>query len=161
VATPKTDQETVCDAVKAYLASKLTAKLAEIDAEKNDGITLAPIEDGAYFFEWLGNAEVNYPAFVLYGVGDPEAVSRSGQVVAQKFSMTVAIVVTDSGNDTNIIRRLLRYRRALKEIFESGWNAVRNSLKFEVTELAPYPFRLLGKETDDKIIGVKLEYVLA
>lgn len=161
MATAKVDFESIADAVKAYLQAKLNTKLAEIDAEKNDGITLATIPATAYFFDYLGSEEVNQPVFVLYGVSRMEPVSRSVQAVATRVTMQVAVVLTDSGNDREVLKRLLRYQRALREVFETGWNSVSGSLKFEVGSLAPYGLDLLNRGADDRIIGITLEYCLA
>jgi hypothetical protein len=159
MAEPKMTVELICDTVKAYLVANLNTKLAAIDTEyASDGlnITLATIPGEAYFFDYLGDEVANFSPFILYGA-EPEAGARSGQLVATKLTIPVCVVLTDHGNDQHILRRLLRYQRSLKELFESGWNSVRNALQFEVTNLAPYPIRLLDREHDDRIIGIKLE----
>lgn len=153
---PKLTIEFVCDRVKAFMVANLNTKLAAIDAELNDGITLATIPSAAYFFDYLGAEIANFPVFVLYGA-QPEAGARSGHMIATKLTIPIAVVLTDEGNDLNILRRLLRYQRALKEIFELQWNREPGALTFEVVNLAPYEIKLLGREQPDRIMGIQLE----
>lgn len=159
---PKVDVEFVFERIKAFLKEKLNAKLAEIDAEKADGITLASIPEEAYFFEYLGTEVANFDPFVLYGVADmPVSGASPGPGTVVRVIASISVILTDDGNDLFIVNRLLRYQRALKEIFEKGWNSVSGSLKFDVSSVAPFPLKLLGRDQPSRIVGIELGFYLA
>lgn len=158
--TPYQDLESVVDAVIAFLKLNLNTRLTEITTEKGDSLTLTPVPDAAYFLDYIGK-EVNFNPFVVVGIEDPEVLDTAGAATLMRYGISVAIIIDDTGGDTEIARRLLRYQRAIRDVFERNWNSVADSIKFEVKSEAPHPIKLLSRENESRIIGVVLQYEAA
>jgi hypothetical protein len=150
------DIENFFDDLKAFLQANMNTKLAAIDAEKADGITLGTISNAAYFFQTLGDEIANYNPFVFYGIDQLPANAIYSNVDAA-ITAQVVIVLSDDENDPNIMKRLLRYQRALIELFESNYAGISKIGKILVSGLAPAPLALAGRAGLDRVIGVNLE----
>lgn len=160
MATPKVDIEVICIAVEAFMKARLNTKLAEIDAEKNDGLTCLTVPDAAYVFEYWGEEVSNFNPVVLYGFGGMDAVDGVGPGVIDLVRLQVGVVLNDNGAP-DLVRRLLRYQRALKEIFTKDWDKVYGAVKFRVSGTEPFPLQLLHRQAPDRMIGVTLEFSIA
>jgi len=155
----KQDFEDILDSVKAIMVAKLTAKLTQIDTAKNDGITLVPVSEKAYFLQSLDEEVANFDPFIAYGIADIESTSV-GPKVAEKIFISIVIVLADNGvNDIN--RKMFRYSRALKEIFQENWQIHDSSSKINVTRSTVVPFESLDSSAQYKAIGIELEVNLA
>lgn len=156
----KYDAESLLVDIEALLKADLNAKIAEISAEKADGLELKSVPAAAYFFQTLNEKCANFNPFVIYGItdGTEEGVGSS---VAETVVMEVAIVVVDNGQDHAIGKRLLRYRRALSEVFSDKWAEMRYSVKLKVKSLSPVSLRLIDSSESYQAVGVRIEADLA
>lgn len=153
----KFDLEMFYDDVRATLVANLPAKIAEINAEKNDAIALALIPEEAYFFQQLEhNRLANHTVNLLYGEDDVNSTSQ-GPGTVSTVSVSVVVIVADSGQEANLAARMLRYRRCLLEIFQKNWNQGRGGVKLEVKSLVPIPLTNLTDGSNHRAIGVQLE----
>src|SRR5687768_14571554 len=125
----KYDIEKLLSEMSAFMKANLSTKLSAIDTEKNDGITLAAVETGAYFLQHLSEATANYNPFILYGIDDIESGGGIGPATRKPYKLFVVVALTDSANDPSIIPRLFRYQRALEDLFESDWSSIAGSVK--------------------------------
>ena len=153
------DMEDLCDDVLAVMTTYFNAKLTEINAAKNDGIVLDPIDSGAYSLQQLNGKMLNYNPFCLYGIEDIETVSQ-GPLSSDRFQISVTVVVKDSGEELECGRRMFRYSRALKEVFEKNWND-RQGVKFEIKSLVPVPLPNLNDGNSHRAVGIVLEGTLS
>jgi hypothetical protein len=160
MATPKVDIEVVCIAVETFMKARLNTKLAEIDAEKADGMTSPTVPDEAYVFEYWGEEFANFNPVVLIGIAGMDASDGPGPGVVQTVRLQVGVVLTDDGTP-NIVRKLLRFQRALTEIFTKEWDTVYRAVKFRVSGIEPFPVSLLHRDQPDRMIGITLEFSLA
>jgi len=159
----KFDIEALLTQMQSFMQAKLPAKLTALDAEKNDGITLAAVDSGAYTLQIPSYAMTNFDPFVLYGIDDIEPNGGIGPGTREPYKLYVVLGLTDSGNDPDVIKRLLRYQRALKEIFQADWASVAGSVKFKVSGLVPVPLSLLEENKpvrNTKIVGINLDVTL-
>ncbi len=120
--TAKYDLENLLADVKAIMVANINTKLVEIDTEKGD-LTMAPIDNDAYFEQSLTTKTANWDQFILYGISDIESDGK-GPMTLQKVSVQIVLILSDFGNDPDINKRVLRYGRALKEIFEKNWKKI-------------------------------------
>lgn len=155
MAYPLYDVEALMNDIKAFLQSKLNAQLLIIDAEKADGLTLAPVDNAAYFWNWMGDEVANYNPFVFYGI-DSEQPASVGAGTVRNFTIQVFVVLTDSQNDPEIMRRMYRYQRALFQIFEKNWSTIGRGVNFEITGLLPFVFSLFQAQNAHRGIGIQL-----
>lgn len=150
------DIELLLSDIEAFLVANLNTKLAAIDTEKNDGVTLAQINSAAYYQQTIHKETLNYDPFVIYGI---EAIEARGQGPAtlEKYQLYVVVVMTDTHNDPKLLKRLLRYQRALKELFHANWSTIGNPVKMKVSSLVPVPLALFDDGRISSLIGVSLD----
>ncbi len=136
--------------------ANLNTKLAALDAEKNDGITLLTVPDEAYFFQSLEKARAApYNAFVFWGLDDPTPDGH-GPYTLENLGIFFIVVVRDTAETENYLFRLMRYSRAMKEIFEQNFSKNRGRVKLSVQNLSPVGFDALGMPGSFKAVGVRL-----
>lgn len=133
----KYDIEQLEEDLLAIVQSNLPAKLAEIDAEKNDGIILVAPTDSQYFS--TTDDEVNNESvFIMYGADDSETVS-----IASSTSEDVKYFFIVYTNDINSVpgetrKRILRYSRALKEVINENFRSISFASSLVVATVAPF-----------------------
>jgi hypothetical protein len=152
----KYDVETFCDDILATLTANLNAKISAINSEKNDGITLASVESDAYFFQELNSKAANFNPYVLYSIEELGS-DNAGPYASVKPTLHVIAVLSDNGEDADgCAKRLLRYQRALKEVFEENWTQNAGSVKINLSSLVPVQFSLMNSAESFRAIGVSI-----
>ena len=159
MAYPLYDVESLMRDIESFLKAKFNPQLLVIDAEKADGLTLAPLDTAAYFWNWMGDQVANYNPFIFYGI-DSEEPASIGPGTVRVFTIQVFVVLTDSQNDPEIMKRMYRYQRALFQIFEKDWSTVGRGVNFEITGLLPLVFSLFQTQNMHRGIGIQLKAAL-
>lgn len=123
------------NAVKDYLEANMTAKLAALDLEYDDGITLAGIE--AYYL----SETPAIPALpAVYVLGDRTEVEAEGPThIKASHYITVAVLVTDATNET-LRKRLYRHIRAVVELLREARDDAtfeNAAVNFDACEFSP------------------------
>jgi len=154
------DLEMVLADIKSIMTTHLNTKLAAIDTEKNDGIVLKTIAADAYALQNLTQKVMNYDPFIQYGVSD---VSTNGQGPhsAETFQLVAAVLLVDSGQDAQMMTRLFRYRRALKEIFEDNWKKMSGGVQMKIEGGLPAEMQEAKTQKAYRVIGVFIEVTVA
>lgn len=155
----KYDVESFCADIVATLRARLNTKLLALDAEKNDGVVLKPVDNAAYFFQELNAKTANYNPYVLYSVEDLPS-SSVGPATILSPVVHVVIVVADNvqDKDPNFIgARMLRYQRAMQEIFEENWTGNRHGVKIQITSMTPVQFSLMNSSKSYRAIGIAIQ----
>jgi hypothetical protein len=152
----KYDIETFLNDSKAYVQAKLPAKIAELNAEKNDGVTLKDIDNGAYFFQTLDDEVANFDPFIAYSISGVTSTGE-GPYTQKQYTIDYCIVFVDQGSDKNATQRMLRYWRALEELFETSWDKIGDGLKLKVESLEPIKFNLINNSNDYRAVGISIE----
>src|SRR5947209_5598149 len=124
----KYDVENLLTDIQAYMVANFQAKLTEINNEKADGITLSAPDNNAYFLQTINDKIANYDPFVIYGI-DRATTDSLGLMSVRKWIVSVIIVLADtleadSANTQIISHKILRYSRALTELFEENSDRV-------------------------------------
>jgi len=135
----KFDIESLLAEIETFMKDNLNTKLLAIDAEKNDGIVLKPVDSTAYFFQTLNEKVVNLNPFIFYGVDDIDTVS-DGPGTLEDITIGVILVLADDAEDDTVARRMLRYNRALKELFADNFDKTTNKVKLSVKAYPPTQF---------------------
>lgn len=151
------DIESVMDDIKAFLQANLNTKITAMNTEKNDTITLSSISNNAYFFQTLGEDIANFNPFILYGVNEIGGKNNLQSAVDMDFTGHIVVVLTDGGNDPNIIRRLFRYQRCLIDLFENNWSKISKIGSIKVSGLAPLNVLFENRPASDRVIGISIE----
>lgn len=156
----KYDIENLLADIQAFLQSNLNAKLSAISAEKADGVNLPLIDSNAYFLQTFNDKNASYDPFVFYGIDKVEG-DASGPYASRNYKLNVIIIASDQGQDLSMPKRMLRYSRALDEIFSENWATIGAAVKFRVTSLEPISFTMMNSSEPYRAIGVTLEAPLA
>ena len=152
----KFDVECFVDNLEIFLKDKLNPQIALIDAEKNSGWTTSPVNEKAYVFQSLDNLPVNFDPILFYGIAQIPSTGI-GPATAKTLIIEISVIVADSNSKT-IGKKLLRYQRALEEIFEENFYKINNVRpKIEVSSLQPISFKLQNSSNQFKAIGVEIE----
>jgi hypothetical protein len=152
----KVDAELFLSRIEALLKADLNSKIEAITTEKGDSLELQPIQSEAFFFQTLGERAVNYNPFVLYAIVDGQDEGM-GPMTRENWVAEVVILVVDGGQDGAIGKRILRYRRALKEVFQDNWDKIGFGLKLRVKSLSPVSLQLANSDETYKMVGVQIE----
>jgi hypothetical protein len=129
--------------------------LTALDAEKADGIVMRPVDARAYFLQELNSRVANFNPFILYGITNIEARPHITGT-AGIYTINVALIVADYGNDLNIVKKMMRYSRALKETIEENFYLKQNSVSLEVQSLIPDQFQKLNSSENYRVVGVDI-----
>ncbi len=153
----KFDVECFLDNMEQHIKDKLNDRLAAIDLEKNSGWTTEPINEKAYIFQSLDNMPVNFDPILFYGIA--EVASKAiYAATAKEYKIEISVIKSDSESKT-IGKKLLRYQRALEEIFEESFYKINNVRpKVEVSSLQPVSFRLQNSSNQFKAIGIEISF---
>src|SRR2546426_1200059 len=104
--------------IKTYVEANLAAKVAALNTEYNDGITLEDRKTTVLGVKSLKSIEVgNYPAFYVFSThgtyaGTVLGLNPVSAEIEAKPEIAVGILVIDQDTET-LQKRLYRYSRAL------------------------------------------------
>lgn len=132
----KFDLETFSDTLKAYLVDGMAAKIAEINTEKGDEPVLIEIPETQYF-EDFNEKIVNFKDFMYFGFLPFEPSIPNAGEIGQDTSMFFMTLVTDQNSGKVGRNKILRYTRAMYEIFTANATANANISDLEITILPP------------------------
>jgi hypothetical protein len=151
------DIEDLLSDIGEVLTENLNTKISELETIKNDGLVLKRIEPNAIFVQEMLK-ESNYNPFILYGITDVQTRSVLSSTVGI-YTINVALALSDSKNDKDILKRMLRYSRALKETIEENFLLKNNAVQLEVQSLIPVEFQ--SQSTNYRVVGINITATLA
>lgn len=141
---PKYDAEKLLIDLAGIVTGNLNAKIDVINTEKNDSVTLKHLDTTKVFFQDLNTENVAADLFLFYGLEDPQAEGL-GPYTASRFEIFFILAVADTGeNGSAYMTRLLRYMRAMKEIFEDNYSTIPQAGRLRISSLSPVPLNALG-----------------
>ncbi len=127
------DVESLITDIETLLKNNLNTKLSAIDTEKNDSIVLKQVNSSAYFWD-LNSSAVNYDPAILIVESDNESEGL-GPATKQVITLNVTIIVADKYTDLFIVKRMHRYRRALREVIETNFQRLRGCDNLKIQSL--------------------------
>lgn len=148
------DLETLLSDIKSIMTSNLNTKLTSITNEKDDLIVLKPVSSSAYL-EDMDDKFANYDPFILTYITniDTEGI---GYQTSKTVTVNVALVLSDDGLKGDILHRMLRYGRALEEIFEENWRNKGAVGTFKIESLPVLSFQRSDNSERYKVVGLNL-----
>lgn len=123
------DLEYQLTAITNYIKANVNDKLAAVtqqwsaqDAADGRTITLDQINSNAFFYQDFGNDVINYDPHVLFRWGT-ESAATNGPDYSEKVVLTMSLRVTAALVEDNEerVRRLLRYRKAIKSSLRAAF----------------------------------------
>ena len=152
----KFDLECFFDNLEQFLKDNLNTRINAIDVEKNSGWTTENVDPEAYVFQSLDNLPVNFDPILFYGISQMPS-KGIGPATAKNPRIEISVIKTDDESKT-IGKKLLRYQRALEEIFEENFYKINNVRpKIEVSSLQPISFQMQNSSNQFKAIGIEIE----
>jgi hypothetical protein len=133
------DIERIVDDITSFLQANVNTKITEINTEKNDGITLSQIDNAAYFLQTLNYAVTNYNPFLHIAVIAVDTVPIGPATIAN-YRILVSVILENDTEDLAQGKKLFRYARVLKELFEKNFASILPAITFKVSSLAPGAF---------------------
>jgi hypothetical protein len=156
----KYDVETLEAELFNLVKSKFPAKLTEITLEKSDGITLDIPTDDQYFNSTDDEVD-NRTISVRYGLED-QAPSSVGGSTAEDNIYIFLVFLNEINQQTGIVRKkLFRYIRALKEIFEENSDSLQCVSSLKIRTIAPQSWTENENSAVYKVGGVYIETAIA
>lgn len=137
------DEELMIKDIEAVMREKLNDEITAINTEKNDSLTLDTIPDDKYIFETLDSRVLNYKGFfILYGLVDTPLREANIESFIEDVTITFQVATFDRGEKErkNTLYKLLRYRRALKQVIMKNSDVFRNYAKPLMASLKPDGF---------------------
>jgi len=154
------DAEIVLDDIQTFLKANLNTQIGVINTDKGD-FTLDTVANEAYFFQTMNNRVSNFNPFVYFAVVDSAAVTdREGGHLGVNYEFVVFVVSVDNSNDATFERRMLRYGKALMQLFVEKWDKISKPDKFEVSNVEPFPFKLQAGGSIYKAAGVNVKLAI-
>jgi len=172
----KYDLENLLKDVNALIVSNINAAIDAVEAEKvAQGLPASGIQhidltasttnpsgyNGLFEQSW-SPANLNVKDAIFYGVEDIQT-QGIGPASAQVMKVFVEIIHTDSGNDTLGLKRLARYSRAIKDVFESNYDRFPvTSNKIKIETVRPISFKLDTDSSEEiRVGGISLTMAIA
>lgn len=157
MAVQKQDLEVIVDSIVTLLKAKLPSKLTSITSEKGDSTSLPAIDPAAYVIFTLNKQPVIYDPFLFVFPIDLRTEGRRG-LSAHTVSLSVLTIKSDAGENLGIDRTMLRYMRALEEVFEENFDDLGTGAKYIIESLAPKQIGDLNSGKQFKAAGVALTF---
>lgn len=154
--TAKYDIETYLYELEEVVKNNLTAKLAEIDTEKGDGIELKTVDDNAYIVQNMDEKALSYDPAIFIWISNLQSIENYGDS-AQTVTAEIDVIISND-LEGDIDKRLWRYQRALREIIETNFYKIsRTRQKVQVTSLTPVSLATINDDRLFKAIGIEVE----
>lgn len=143
------DEENMIDDAVALFKAELTNEIDAVNLEKGavsgDALFLDNISNQDYIFETLDSTVLNIAGyFVMYGLKTTNPTSPSIDNFIDGVTMTFLVATFDNGeeNRQETLKKLLRYRKALKQVIMKNPDVFRGYAKPLVASLKPdaFPF---------------------
>lgn len=155
------DIETLLYEIKDFVSNNLNTKLQAITTEKGDSVTIPDIPAAAYAVQSVDDKIMNFPSWVLIETFDIRTVG-TGPSTSKDYAILVMVVVGGTQNQGDQVRKVLRYGRALEEIFEQNYDKVSSlKLKLKVESIPPQDYTNLNGTKRFRTIGVILSGTIA
>jgi hypothetical protein len=144
----------------------LNTKIAAVDAEKvAKGMVLAsplkPVADAGYFEQTWSEKILNINPAIFYGIGEMPTIDGGGASLTT-YKMFVEIVLVDSGQTNDVSKRIARYTRALKELFQENFQPAIAGGTIKIDQFIPVAFKFnMGSSEEIKVGGIGISFSIA
>jgi len=144
------------------IKSKLPAKLAEIDAEKADGVVLdVPTDEQYYNSTDFDDRVFSQDWLVRYGLEMSETNSITSATAEDNTYIFLVQWTNLNAPEGDTRKRLFRYSRAFKEILEENFDRFPYMSKFKIVTIAPALWAENARSPVYKVGGVRLKTAIA
>lgn len=159
------DIENALEDVKKIFTTKFNERVTAISNEKAAAgvpieLPLVDMTNGVYEQTW-NDGILNHKVAIFYGI-ESSTANSVGPATALTYKVFVDVVTTDSGQDKFGIKRVHRYTRAMREIFEENRHRFKVQSNLKIDAVNPFSFRREEDSSDEiRVGGVLLTLDLA
>jgi len=153
------DFEKILVDLNAFFVANLNGRINAINSEKNDGFTIAPINENAFILWSLDTVNKSYNPFVLIQLSNVTS-TFNGPYVSEQYDIEVLMFLHDDYNRIDNWKEVLRYWRAVKETASLAWDEVTKGMQADITSLAPIEFRENQESKPLKVFGVQISFTI-
>lgn len=124
---------------------------------------LKSVPDNAYYFQTWNDKILNEAVAVFYGVEDqnPDDAGPESRAQAESYKIFIEILVLDDGMKDDAVKRVMRYAKALKELFNAQLSDRLRHERVTLTLKKPMAIRAgLNTSQEYKIGGLELSVTL-
>lgn len=150
------DKEDFIFTIVDIFKNNLNTEISAINTAKGDSV-LETIPTDAYFVQQAGEESLNFNPFIFF------YISFAANETIQSHSMdqigiTVLTVFNDEANgDFEMVRKLLRYQKALKNVAENNFYTSNIGNNITVNSVEPVLFNDQDSNTLVKTCGIELQ----
>lgn len=156
------------DILKAMVQDgALNARIAAVEAEKvakGKGLdpTLKPILDTSYHLQSWSDKILNSSPAIFYGIESVATNDGGPGAAAETPTVFIEVVMVDSGMTNDAAKRILRYTRAIKDLFSEFFEQTPNSARIKIETVRPQSFKLDYDSSEEiKVGGISVVIPLA
>ena len=149
------DEERLLTDIENLFKNNFATKIAAINSEKSDSITLVTVDSTNGYFADMNDKSANYNPIILTAITDQTSESN-GAATLRTITVNVALILSDDIGDANILKRMLRYGRAMREIVEDKFFNLRSVDIFKIESLPVLSFQKSGQSEVYKVVGINI-----
>lgn len=156
----KLDLEKTEELLISFVKVDLTDKLAEIDAEKNDGIILTDVPLDS-FFDTFTEEVNNVKNFIHYTMNDSSS-DGIGPATSKSFSMFIVVYSPENfnSNDSTWRKKAFRYSRAIEEIIQTHSKDIGSISQIKISTMIPQLFQINEQSPIYKVGGALIKGII-
>lgn len=155
------DLENFRDYFINLVKANIAAKLAEITAEKADGIILEGLSNDQYASS-LSQKVMNFNTFLLYHFPDIRTIQApDSKTFSLEVTMTLDIWTADPEGGDVAENKIMRYTRAISEIITENIDKNPMIRSIEIEVFSPLPLILSQNSQLMRVGGVQLKGFIA
>lgn len=150
------DVESFYDYAAQVLKDNISAKVAEINTEKDDGITLEAPRSSDYYVDF-NEKVISEPFFIYYTLVEARPIENVGEDVSIEVTMMfyVAFIEIDGGDEA--LKKGMRYTRAFQEVFKEGFAGHAQISDLEIFQHMPQSAQFEKSSKWYKIGGIEIK----
>lgn len=152
------DIEAFRDYMLGVLQAGMTAKVDSINAEKGD--TNLDSFDVEQYLSSFNDTVMNFERFVYYKITEIKTIDSHAGGIARRVSMMFIACVSEPNDWSLAEKKILRYSRAMEEIFLSAAKAESRISDFEIEVFEPDMVQLSENSPWMQAGGVQISGVI-
>lgn len=153
------DLEVLLGQFETKMKENLSAQIELINTEKGDEL-LTDVQDRAWYFESLDDANHNDNKFIFYNV-DSMRMIVNGPSVAREISIDL-VMFFSSPNDPKIQTKVLRYWRAIQDAMAQTWDTIGVGYdRAEIDVITPIDVKEVNSSQYHKVFGATINFTIA
>lgn len=151
------DKESLLFDVVNIFKNNLDTEISAINTEKNDNLTLSTIPSDAYFIQEAGETSLNFNPYMFFYMSIPETVSIESSSMDTVNIASLVVFQDEANANFEMIRKLLRYQRAMKNTIEENFFITAGASKIKVSGLEPVVLEDQDSSRIIKVCGIEMQ----